>query len=140
MARSSADVASKWSRNLAASTTTIQAGVQGVTQNPAQKAAAQSQAYLSGVQNAVASGRWQRGLARVSLQSWQDAMLRKGIPRIAAGASAALPKMQTFLDKWLPYQDALKQKLATMPRGDLQQNIARAVAAIEHNAAFVYNG
>lgn len=140
MAKNPADVAAKWSRNLAGAQASISAGVMAVTQNPAQKAAAQAQAYLQGVQQSVASGKYQRGLGRVTLQSWQEAMLKKGLPRIASGASQGQSKMQNFLDKWLPYQDQLKQKLANMPRGDLQSNIARAVAAIEHNANFQYTG
>lgn len=131
-------VAAKWSRNLAASTASITAGVNAVTVNPAQTAASQSAAYLAGVQNAVTSGKWQRGLARTTLQSWQQSMITKGIPRIASGASAAQPKVQAFMSKWLPYQQGLQAKLAATPRGDLSTNIQRAVTAMQYNAAFVY--
>lgn len=134
----SADIARKWAQNLGASTSSIKAGVLATTTNPAQKAAQRADAYVSGVQQAVASGKWQRGLARTSLQSWQDAMVNKGLPRIASGASAATPKVQQFYDKWIPHQQALQAKLASMPRGDLSTNIQRAVVAIEHNASFKY--
>jgi len=136
--QNAADVAKKWSRNLAASTESIRQGVQSVTQNPAEKAAQRQDAYLAGVQRAVAEGKYQRGLRRVTLQSWQEAMLSKGLTRIASGASAATPKVQAFLEKWLPYQQQLQSKLATMPRGDLQSNIQRAVTAMEFNAQFKY--
>ena len=136
--RSAADVAKKWSQRLGASGEAIRQGVQGVTVNPAERAAARQDAYIAGVQRAVNEGRYQRGLRKVTLQSWQEAMINKGLPRVAAGASQAQPKMQQFMEKWLPHEEALKQKLQSMPRGDLQQNIARMVAAVEHNAAFRY--
>lgn len=138
MAKNSADVAKKWMQNLSASTASIAAGVQAVTVNPAAAAAARQDAYQAGVQRAVADGSYQRGLGRVTLQSWQQAMQTKGIPRIASGAAASQPKMQAFMDKWLPYQQGLAAQLASTPRGDLQTNIQRAVTAMNYNAAFKY--
>ena len=136
MAKDPAAVAAKWSKNLAGSTDSIRAGVQAVTQAPTAKAASRLDAYQAGVAQAVASGKMARRLNAVTLGDWQQAMLNKGVSRVAAGATAAQPKMAAFMAKWLPYQDQLKQKLASMPRGDLQTNIQRAVTAIEHNAAF----
>lgn len=138
MAKTSSDVAKKWAQNLSASTASIQTGVQGVTVNPAAAAAARQDAYQAGVQRAVADGSYQRGLSRVTLQSWQQAMITKGIPRIASGAAASQAKMQQFMDKWLPYQQGLAAQLAATPRGDLNTNIQRAVTAMQYNAAFKY--
>lgn len=129
-------VAQKWSQNTARSTDAIRAGVQAVTVNPAEKAAARQDAYVAGVQRAVADGKYRRGLAKVTLQSWQDAMLTKGLGRVSSGAAAAQPKMASFMEKFLPYLEQGKQRLASMPRGDLQQNISRMIAMVEHNAAF----
>lgn len=136
--KNAGEAARKWARNLSSSQDSIKQGVMNVTVNPAERAAARQDAYVQGVQRAVNDGKWQRGLRRVTLQSWQDAMITKGLPRISSGASAATAKVQSFLEKWLPHQEALKQKLSSMPRGDLQTNIARAVMAMEHNAAFKY--
>lgn len=134
--KNASQVADKWSRNLAGSTESIRAGVQSVTTNPAEKAIAAKERYVQGVQRAAAEGKYERGLRKVSLQMWQESMINKGLSRIASGASAGKSKMVAFMDKWLPYEEQLKQKLASMPRGDLQQNIARMVAAVEHNASF----
>ena len=133
-----ADVAAKWARNLGGSTDSIRRGVQAVTQNPAERAIARSDAYLAGVQRAIAEGRYARGLRRTTLQSWQDSMINKGLPRVASGANAAMPKMEAFLNAFLPYMSGLQAKLANMPRGDLQTNIARMVATVEYAAAFKY--
>lgn len=134
--RDPASVAQKWSRNLASSTQSIRDGVMGVTVAPTQLAAQAVDRMVAGVERAAAEGKIQRGLQRVTLQQWQDATTNKGIPRIATGATAAIPRMQAFMSEWLPYMDQLKQRLTAMPRGDLQQNIARMVAAVEHAAAF----
>jgi hypothetical protein len=133
------DVANKWANGLAGAGSSIEKGVRAVTQNPAEKAAQRQDAWLAGVNRAASNGKYQRGLRRVTLQAWQDAMIQKGLPRIASGASQAKGKFEQFMSKWLPHQEALKQKLSSMPRGDLQQNIARMVAAVQHNASFEYN-
>lgn len=130
------DVVNKWANNLAAATTSIQQGVQQVTTSPTQLAAANPNAYLAGVQKAVASGKWQAALQKVSLADWQNAMIQKGVPRIASGAAAAKPKMAAFMTQFLPYLQQGVQNLQTMPRGTLDQNIQRAVAMMQWNAQF----
>jgi len=132
------DVARKWQGAMARSADAIKAGVQAVTTNPAEKAIAAKDRYVEGVQRAVNSGKYERGLRRTSLSQWQNAMTEKGLQRIASGAAQAVPKMEAFLAKWLPYQESLKSKLANMPRGSLEQNIERARMAILHNADFKY--
>jgi len=133
---SPSQIAEKWSRNLGASTASIQAGVDAVTVSPTEKAARAVDNYVSGVQRAVADGKYVAGLRRVSLSDWQQAMKGKGIARIASGAAAARPKMEAFLVEFLPHVEAGQRALESMPRGDLQTNIARAVRMMEHNATF----
>ena len=131
-----AQIAQKWARDLAASTETIRTGVEAVTESPTSKAAARSDAYLRGVQQAVADGKGQNGLNRVSLQHWKDDMLTKGLPRIASGASQAEPKFQAFMAEFMPHIEQGLRQLQSMPRGDLNQNIQRMVAMVQHNARF----
>lgn len=131
-----ADVAAKWSQRLSAATQAVKDGINAVTVSPTVTAAGRLDQYLAGVNAAVSSGRMAAKLQAVSLQSWQQAAITKGVPRIAPGATAAIPKMTAFMSKWLPYEAQLQGVLAGLPRGTLDQNIARAVAAINHNAAF----
>lgn len=135
-----ADVAAKWARNLSGATESIRQGVMNVTVNPAERALARQEAYLAGVQRALADGRYARGLRKVTLQSWQESMLKKGLNRVASGATEGTPKMRQFMEAWLPYEDGLKQQLQSRPRGSLQDNIARMVFAAEYNAAFRRQG
>lgn len=131
-----AAVAQKWKNNLTNSVGQIKAGVQAVTVSPTAKAAKQAEAYVAGVQQAVASQKWQNSLNNVSLQQWQQATLDKGVPRIATGAQNALPKFQEFMSQWLPYEQSVKDRLASMPRGTPEQNIQRAVYVMQENAKF----
>jgi hypothetical protein len=129
-------VARKWSRNLAGATESIREGVNRVSVAPSEKAIRQAEVYLAGIQKAVAMQTWQNGLRRVSLQDWKDAILNKGLPRIAAGAAAATDKMTQFLSEFLPYVEAGQRALESTPRGDFNQNMERARRMAEHNAQF----
>jgi hypothetical protein len=127
-------VTNKWAQNLGGATTQITSGVNAVQTSPMAKAAANVNGYLAGVQAAVSSGKWVRGLNRRTLNDWQSAMIQKGVPRIATGAQTAKPKFQAFMTQWLPYEQA---GLATLPaRGDINANKARAAAMIDYNHAF----
>jgi hypothetical protein len=132
--------AEKWSRNLGSASQTIQEGVQAVSVSPTQKAAERVNAYVQGVQRAVADGKFQAGLRRVSLEDWKRSMIQKGVPRIASGASAAIPKFADFMSEFLPHVEAGLRQLESMPRGDLPTNIQRAVAMMEHNSRFRRRG
>ena len=137
MAKNAAAVAQKWVRNLGAATDSIKNGVQAVTVSPTEKAAQRADAYQQGVLDAVSSGKWQRGLRRVTNEQWKQATLTKGIPRIATGAQAAQPKMEKFLGEFLPFMDNVVQQMdSSMPRGTLEQNIQRAVYVMQQASQF----
>ena len=131
-----ADVAAKWSRNLSASTQSIQSGVQQVTVAPTQLAARQVDAWLSGIQQAAASGKWVNRLNSVSLPDWQNAMINIGIPRIQQGAVAAKGKVEAFQQQLLPYIGNLQRQLASTPRGNLEQNLQRMQTFVRGMANF----
>lgn len=130
--KTAAQVAQKWSTNLSAATPQMTAGVQGVQTSPTQLAAANPGAYLAGVQNAVNSGKWQAKLNSVSLGTWQQAYITKGIPRVQQAATTDKQKVQNAFTPLLNYvYNARDQVNATMPRGTLQQNIQRSVAMMQ---------
>lgn len=118
----------KWSTNLNAAGQYITNGVNRVTVAPGQAAAAASDRFLAGIQSSVASGKWQRNVAAVSLQDWQSAMIKKGLPRIATGTAQAVatkgPKIDTLLANVATAQAAVQ----SLPKGGIEQGIARATA------------
>lgn len=124
---SSADVAAHWATQLSGAGTRITQGVAAVRTAPGQMAAAQKAVWLQNLQ--ASADTWARRVAAVPLQTWQQAMTDKAIPRIAAGATAAQPKMQAFLDKFLPFVDNAKASLPK--RGTYDQNKARMNAMID---------
>jgi hypothetical protein len=125
-------VASKWATNLSGATTSITAGVNALQVAPGQAAARQKAAYVQNVQ--AHADKWAANVASVSLQSWQQDMINKGLPRISTGATAAQPKMAQFMQQLLPY---IANQVQTLPpRGNLAQNTQRAVAWINAMANF----
>jgi hypothetical protein len=90
------------------------------------KAADKADKYVAGVQRAVANGKFQAGLRRGSLESWKDAMIRKGESRLGTGASAAIPKMTQFLSEFLPALESARQRISSMPTDTRDQRIQRS--------------
>jgi len=129
-------IAQKWANNLGAATSSIQAGVNAVTVAPGQAAARQKTVWQQNVVNAA--DKWASRVAAVPLQTWQQDMLTKGVPRIATGATAAQPKFSTFMGKLLPYINSAKAQLPA--RGNLQQNIARMTQFVTAMSQFSNSG
>jgi hypothetical protein len=125
-----------WAERGAASAETVKAGVNAVTENPAAKAAAAVDVWAANV--AKAKQKFVDSLNRVTLQSWKQSMLGKGVNNMAAGYADAgnQNKFLVFMRSWLPYVRDGAKMVRAMPKGNLEQGIARAVAMIRHNAAF----
>lgn len=131
-----ATAATNWANGMSQSSAKMAAGIQAVTVNPAEQAIAAIPRMVQGIQQAASDGRIEAGLRRVTLQSWQTAMLQKGVNRVPAGATAAKPKMQGFFTQFLPF---LQTGVAQLPpRGDHNQNVQRAVAMMNYNHTFKY--
>lgn len=130
---------SKWGTNLngAVNNGFVKQGVMAVTQAPGVAAAAAADRMASGVAQAVSSGKWQRAVSGVSLTDWQNAMINKGAPRIAAGVTQAQQTKTQTITALLSAVSASQASIASLPKGGLQQGIARATAfmtAMSQNA------
>jgi len=134
---SASENAQKWKNRLSAATPEIQAGIQRVTVAPGQAAAKQRQAWQA---NVIAAGdKWERNVGRVSLQQWQQDALA-GVNRIATGAASKVGKMESFLNEFQPHLERGQAKLANMPRGSFEANLARMVENARHNSTFKRSG
>ena len=136
MARDASTIAKRWSQNLGASGEKIREGVQGVTTAPTAAAAAADAKYIAGVQRNVA--KWKANLSRVSLADWQTAMIEKGLPRIATGASVAEPKVAAFMTQLLPYIESNVKTVNAMPSLTLEDSVNKAAAWIRTMSKFQY--
>lgn len=125
-------IAAKWAQNLSGATQAITDGVNGVTTAPGLAAARQKDVYVANV--TASAGKWATNVAAVTLPAWQQAMITKGVPRIASGAQAAQPKFTNFMNQLLPHIATVKSQLPA--RGGLEQNINRATAMIRGMAKF----
>ncbi len=130
--QTAAEIAASWKSGLSGATTKMQAGINGVTTAPGQSAARQKEVWAQNV--ASAKDKWASRVAAVPVQDWKDAMINKGLPRIATGAAAAQGKMEAFMGQLLPYEQNMVNSLP--PRGDKEQNIQRAVAAMRKMGDF----
>lgn len=117
-------IAAKWQRNYSGSTEQMKAGANAVTVSPTQKAIQAKDRYIAGVNEAYQDGRYERGLAKVSLQDWKTAYVEKGIANAAAGARAGMVKVERHEREFGPVRDAIVAALP--PRGTIQENIQRA--------------
>jgi len=114
--------AQQWASRLGAATQAYTDGVNGVTVAPGQLAAAAKPLWLANT--AAAGDKFARNSAAVTKESWQNAAVTKGAPRLASGATAAQPKMSAVFVKLFP---AIKSAVSSLPpRGTIDQNIERS--------------
>ncbi len=118
----------KWGRRLNAAAPDMAAGVDRVKTAPGEAAAAAAQLMLERLTEAVNSGLWAKQVAGVSLSEWQEAMKSKAIPRIATGVASAQKKKLSQITALLAAVDKSAAAAHALPKGGLEQSIARANA------------
>ena len=126
----------KHARRLSASIEDVRKGIDRVTVNPCELAAAKQEKMKANLNAAIDDGRWAAGLSRVSLVEWKDKAKNVGANRISSGINAAKPKVIAFAEQLLPHIDAGTEKLKTMPDITLEDNIGRMTSFIRHMADF----
>lgn len=125
----------KWGRRLNAAGQDIQNGVQRVTTAPGVSAAAAQDRFLQGITQAVTSGVWARQVSKVSLSDWQNAMKNKAIPRIPQGVTAAQASKTGQITALLTAVDGAAAAANALPKGGLEQSIARATTFMREMSA-----
>lgn len=122
-------VAQKWSRNTSAAVNDYRDGINRVDTAPGMLAAAAEDRYRAGIERSLQSGKWRDRVSSVSLSEWKQKTSEVGAARIASGVQQAEGKMQSFMSELLPFQESLVNQInSSMPKGDLEQNIARSQA------------
>lgn len=133
------EFAEKWRRRLSNSTEDVRRGIERVTESPGQKAAQRQEAMLSGVQEAVTSGRWARRVGAVSTEDWKRATIDKGLSRIGTGAQAAESKMARVGAELLPAVDAAAAEAKQIPKDSIEGSIERAATYMRRMREFKIN-
>ena len=135
-----AEYQEKHARRLKGATEDMRLGVEKVTESPTAKAAEKKDKMRANLNKALDSGKWERGLKRVSLEDWKRQMTEKGIGRVAAGIDGAAAKVTAFASELLPYQDTLKAGIKKMADITLEDNINRMTTFIRGMAKFQRKG
>lgn len=125
MAKSLAQVVSKWSQNAAGAQTAWTDGITGTTVDPTALAVANSAGALSGYTAAIQSGFWARQLQAVGKQGWQSASLAKA-GNYGTGIAAGAPKFERAMQTWLPIIQQTGTAAKAMPGQTVDQRIARS--------------
>lgn len=131
-----AEFQEKHARRLSAAVDDVRKGIDKVTVNPCELAAAKQSKMLANLTAAVNDGRWANGLKRVTLEDWKRKARDVGAGRIPAGIAAAKEKVIAFAEQLLPHIDAGQAKIKGMPDITLEDNIARMTDFIRHMANF----
>jgi len=127
-------VTAKWLTNYQGAATSMTTGAQGVTQAPGIAAAAAQAYWLTRIQASAA--KWAANVAAVTLPEWQQAYINLGISRGQAGAQAKQGKYLTFITSYLQFLSTQVPQIKAMPKGNIQQSVARAAAMIQASAAW----
>lgn len=130
---SPAEIAAKWATRTGAATQDVVAGVDRVTEAPGRKAAAQKAVWQQNV--AAAADKWERRVGAVGLEEWKS-RTKDGASRIAAGVQGKKTKVESFWGEFGPFQDAVTAQTRSMPRGNIEQNLARMLNQARRTAEF----
>lgn len=129
---SAAEFQEKHARRLKASVEDVRRGIDRVTENPCEKAAAKQDKMLTNLTASVQSGKWAAGLKRVPLETWKRKARDIGVNRISAGIDGAKEKVVAFAEVLLPHIDRGQEKIKTMPDVTLDDNINRMTTFCRH--------
>ena len=116
-----AAAAQAWQTGFSGSATKYQAGIDSVQTAPGQLAAAQKALYVQNVQQQA--NVWAAKVAAVDLATWKHQAKTVGSMNLASGAAKGAPKMQAFMNNFLPQLQGIVNSLG--PRGSFEQNLAR---------------
>lgn len=138
MAMTADQIAEKQVRRAQASTQDYKNGVNSVKEAPGKKAAEAVDRYAAGIQKAIADGSYVDGCNSVSLSEWQNRTVNKGAANYAPGIVAAQQTIADFHQQRAQAQSAIDAELGSMPRGDLETNLQRAMTQMRRMGEFKY--
>jgi len=118
----------KWGRRLNAAGQDISTGVNRVTEAPGVAAARAQQLMVQRWMEAIQNGTWAKNVSAVSLDDWKNAIIKKGIPRIAQGVAQAQTSKVQVIQNLLDAVDQASQAARAIPKGGIEQSIQRASA------------
>ncbi len=127
-------IVKKWTTVTPQRTDDYRVGVQNPRRRWSEATTLAADAWQAGVQQAIANGTWQAGIARAGDAKWQSGCLNVGAQRWAQGVAAA---GDAYRQGFAPYVDVIRgvELPARGAKGD-PRNIerVRVIATALHNA------
>lgn len=138
---SATEGAAKWARRTKAAVSDMTAGVDRVTESPMAAAVEKLDKMLSRFEEAIRSGKVERGLARTSLADWKNAMKNVGAGRVASGVDGkGTSKMESFAREFYAHLERVEEEVAAMPDLTIEDAVNRAAHVIRRNHGFKRGG
>jgi RNA processing factor Prp31 len=125
-------ISQKWNRRMKGAVSDIQAGVDAVTENPAEKAIQKQDKMLQNLTKAVNDGRWAAGLNNVSLSDWKSKTKEKVGQRLASGVDGAMDKRQKFDTYLVNTMNQILPTIQNMPDMTFEDSVNKVRAVMEH--------
>lgn len=132
------EAAADWARGLQNASDKMARGVQRVTQAPGASAAQATDLWAAKV--AASKEKFRRKVGAVSLGDWQNAMVTKGVSRAVEGAQQSQAKFERAIAPVLQVAEQASATAKAMPKGTVEQGIARAAAVIRMFADYGKRG
>lgn len=104
MPRVRSGAANKWARRAGAATEDFKSGVENPRTDWAAATIAAAPSQAAGVQAAIASGRFQKMVAKSGTSYWKDKTMTKGADRFASGVASAQSDYESGI---APYTEVL---------------------------------
>lgn len=134
--------ADRWAARMADPNTQnkIKAGVQNPRRSWQQQTlAAQNFMISQWNQACTQDGKWFNSVSGTSNQYWQNRTLNKGLPNMANGIANGKPAVMAFASQFLPAVANASAAAQSLPRGGIENGVARAAAFIRSMGTFRYN-
>lgn len=112
--RTPQQIAQRWSTGIAGAGQAYKDGIQGVTENPMAKAAANLDKAAARYQDAVSSGRMAASLNAVPVAFWKT-QCSNGASKLTSSGTKGAPKMEKFAKNATPIWQGMKAAAASAP-------------------------
>lgn len=126
------DISEKWARRTKGAVSDIQAGIDRVTESPAQKAIAKKDKMKANLLKSLDDGTWEKRLGEVSLEDWKSKTRAKVAERLAGGVDGAAAKRQKFDTHLVNTINEILPKIDSMPDMTLEDSVNRVRTFMDH--------
>lgn len=120
--------AERWGSGLTGSIERMRTGVEAVSVAPGIAAAAKADKWHAAISRSDTKAKWKARVGAVPLEVWQQAMINKGLNRIADGVENAATKMEAYGTKLIAHQNRLLSEIDALPDITLEDSIKRMTA------------